>query len=94
MSINKILNNNVVKIIKKNNEELVVMVRLLEFQKKKGDEIDDSKYEKIFVWENKIINEKFIALVNDIPEKYLWIVEKIVIYIYTEEKLNFMYDLI
>ncbi|MEN8079136.1 CAT RNA binding domain-containing protein [Clostridioides difficile] len=49
MSINKILNNNVVKIIKKNNEELVVMVRLLEFQKKKGDEIDDSKYEKIFV---------------------------------------------
>lgn len=86
MIINKILNNNVVTIINENGEEAVVMGRGLAFQKKKGDEIDESKIEKVFVLENKSINEKLLTLVNDIPAKYLEVVEEIVRY--AESKLN------
>lgn len=86
MIINKILNNNVVTIINENSEEAVVMGRGLAFQKKKGDEIDESKIEKVFVLENKSINDKLLTLVNDIPAKYLEIAEEIVRY--AESKLN------
>lgn len=86
MIINKVLNNNVVTIISENGEEAVVMGRGLAFQKKKGDEIDESKIEKIFVLENKSINEKLLTLVNDIPAKYLEIAEDIIKY--AENKLN------
>lgn len=86
MIINKVLNNNVVTIISENGEEAVVMGRGLAFQKKKGDEIDESKIEKIFVLENKSINEKLLTLVNDIPAKYLEVTEEIIKY--AENKLN------
>ena len=86
MIINKVLNNNVVTIINENGEEAVVMGRGLAFQKKKGDEIDESKIEKIFVLENKSINEKLLTLVNDIPAKYLEIAEDIIKY--AENKLS------
>ena len=86
MTINKVLNNNVVTIINENDEEAVVMGRGLAFQKKKGDEIDESKIEKIFVLENKSINQKLLTLVNDIPAKYLEIVEDIIKY--AEDKLG------
>ena len=86
MIINKVLNNNVVTIINENDEEAVVMGRGLAFQKKKGDEIDESKIEKIFVLENKSINEKLLTLVNDIPAKYLEVAENIIKY--AENKLG------
>ena len=86
MIINKVLNNNVVTIISEKGEEAVVMGRGLAFQKKKGDEIDESKIEKIFVLENKSINEKLLTLVNDIPAKYLEIAEDIIKY--AENKLS------
>ena len=86
MIINKVLNNNVVTIINKNDEEEVVMGRGLAFQKKKGDDIDESKIEKIFVLENKSINQKLLTLVNDIPASYLEISEDIIKY--AENKLS------
>ena len=86
MIINKVLNNNVVTIINENDEEAVVMGRGLAFQKKKGDEIDEDKIEKIFVLENKSINQKLLTLVNDIPAKYLEIAEDIIKY--AEDKLG------
>ena len=86
MIINKVLNNNVVTIINENDEEAVVMGRGIAFQKKKGDEIDESKIEKIFVLENKSINEKLLTLVNDIPAKYLEVAENIIKY--AENKLG------
>lgn len=86
MIINKVLNNNVVTIISENSEEEVVMGRGIAFQKKKGDEIDESKIEKIFVLENKSINEKLLTLVNDIPAKYLEAAENIIKY--AENKLG------
>ena len=73
-------------IISENSEEAVVMGRGIAFQKKKGDEIDESKIEKIFVLENKSINEKLLTLVNDIPAKYLEVAENIIKY--AENKLG------
>ena len=86
MLINKVLNNNVVTIINENNQESVVMGRGIAFQKKKGDEIDEDKVDKIFILENKSINDKLITLVNDIPVENLEIAEEIVKY--AEDKLN------
>ena len=62
------------------------MGRGIAFQKKKGDEIDESRVEKIFVLKNKGINEKLLTLVNDIPAKYLEVSEEIIRY--AEDKLN------
>ena len=86
MLINKVLNNNVVTIINENNQESVVMGRGIAFQKKKGDEIDEDKVDKIFILENKSINDKLITLVNDIPVENLEVAEEIVKY--AEAKLN------
>ena len=86
MIIHKVLNNNVVTIINKNNEEAVVMGRGIAFQKKKGDEIDKEKVDKVFVLENKKINDKLISLVNDIPAENLEIAEEVIKY--AENRLN------
>jgi beta-glucoside operon transcriptional antiterminator len=81
-----VLNNNVVTIKNEDNQESVVMGRGIAFQKKKGDEIDEEKIDKIFVLKNKSINDKLITLVNDIPAEYLEISEEVIKY--AEEKLN------
>lgn len=86
MVIHKILNNNVVTIIDENNKEAVVMGRGIAFQKKKGDEIEEEKVEKVFILENKSINDKLLTLINDIPLEYLEISEEIISY--AEKKLN------
>ncbi|SHH68368.1 MULTISPECIES: BglG family transcription antiterminator LicT [Clostridium] len=86
MLISKVLNNNVVTIKNEDNQESVVMGRGIAFQKKKGDEIDEEKIDKIFVLKNKSINDKLITLVNDIPAEYLEISEEVIKY--AEEMLN------
>lgn len=86
MVIHKILNNNVVTIIDENNKEAVVMGRGIAFQKKKGDEIEKEKVEKIFLLEDKNINDKLLTLIKDIPLEYLEISEEIIHY--AESKLN------
>lgn len=86
MVIHKILNNNVVTIIDENNKEAVVMGRGIAFQKKKGDEIEKENIEKVFVLENKSMNDKLITLIKDIPLEYLEISEEIINY--AENKLN------
>lgn len=86
MIISKVLNNNVITIKNENDQEAVVMGRGIAFQKKKGDDIDEDKVEKIFILKNKTINDKLISLVNDIPVENLEIAEEIIKY--AEEKLD------
>ena len=45
--------------------------------------ITESKIEKIFVLENKSINEKLLTLVNDIPAKYLEVAESMNFLLFT-----------
>lgn len=49
MKIDKIVNNNVVQTTSRDGQELVVMGKGLGFQKKVGDELDETKIEKTFV---------------------------------------------
>lgn len=86
MKIYKVLNNNVVTILNNNDKESVVMGRGIAFQKKKGDEIDESKVEKIFVLKNNNLNDKFLKLINDIPLECIEVAEEIIQYV--ESKLE------
>lgn len=86
MKIYKVLNNNVVTILNNNDKESVVMGRGIAFQKKKGDEIDESKVEKIFVLKNNNLNDKFLKLINDIPLECIEVAEEIIQY--AESKLE------
>ncbi len=56
MRIHKILNNNVVCTMKDNETEVVLMGRVW-ISEKVGDAIDESKIEKTFVLEQRIIRE-------------------------------------
>ncbi|WP_411167462.1 BglG family transcription antiterminator LicT [Clostridium sp. MB05] len=90
MIIHKVLNNNAITILNDNNEETVVMGRGIAFQKKKGDEIDKSLINKIFILENKLNTDKLINLISEIPIEYIQIAEEIISYAENklEKKLN------
>ena len=75
-----------VTILNNNDKESVVMGRGIAFQKKKGDEIDDTKVEKIFVLENNNVNDKFLKLINDILVECIEVAEEIISY--AEENLE------
>ena len=47
-NIVKVLNNNVVLSMNENHEDVIVLGNGIAFQKKYGDQIDDSKIERIF----------------------------------------------
>ena len=52
MKIEKVFNNNVVQILGINNEEIIVMGKGLDFQKKPGDEVNQDLIEKRFILQN------------------------------------------
>lgn len=91
MVINKILNNNVVMIIDDvSGLERVVMGRGIAFNKKVGDEIDETKIEKLFMLTNSELKLKLIELVKEIPTEYFSVVEEIVSY--TKKQINIELD--
>ena len=55
MLIHKILNNNVVVILGKNDEEQIVMGKGIAYKKKIGDYIDDNIIDKVFTLTDKFI---------------------------------------
>ena len=79
MIIEKVLNNNVVTTVDpKTRKEMVLMGSGLAFKKKIGDEIDSSRIEKTFLLDNKVENDKFIKLINEISIEVVEISEKII----------------
>lgn len=91
MKIEKILNNNVVTVIDEvTNLEKVIMGRGLAFSKKVGQEIDETKIEKVFSISNPSENLMFQQLINDIPLEYLKVSEKIISH--AKEILNVKFD--
>lgn len=84
IEIEKILNNNVVIVNNKLNQEIIVMGRGLAFQKKVGDAIDNSKIEKTFILEKHGISDKLATLLRDTSELYLNISSKILDYAKTQ----------
>lgn len=80
MVIEKIINNNVVSSRDEAGFETVVMGRGLGFGKKKGDEIDSEKIDKIFRIEDKASLTKFKELIADLPIEYLQVSTEIISY--------------
>ena len=79
MLIDKVLNNNAFISLDENGEEIVVMGKGIAFGKKGNQEVDLTNLNyKIFSNKDKQLNDKFIAIVSDIPEEYLVVTTKIV----------------
>lgn len=91
MKIEKILNNNVLTTIdEETGLEQVIMGRGIAFKKKVGDEVDETKIEKVFEIQNKNENLKFQRLINEIPLEYVRVSEKIISH--AKDKLNVNFD--
>lgn len=78
MNINKSLNNNVAVIVDENGNEKIVMGRGICFQKKAGDPIEEDKIDKTFSLSSPEANNKFQALIKDIPIEHVELGEKII----------------
>lgn len=86
MLIEKIYNNNAVETRDKDHREIVAVGCGLAFKKRVGDEIDDSKIQKIFVLSEPDMNMKFREFLSYIPLDYLTMGNEIISYI--QEKLS------
>lgn len=80
MVINKIFNNNAVVIVGEDGKEKVVMGCGLAFKKKCGDEVDESKIEKVFVLSDPDANNKFLEMMTYIPSEYVELGQDIIKY--------------
>lgn len=92
MIIDKILNNNVITVKNDKNLEKVIMGRGIAFQKKVGDNVDESKIEKVFTITDKKTSNHLQELLVNIPLDYLKITEEIVTYgkTYLGKRINDM----
>lgn len=80
MIIYKILNNNVVLILDKNDEEQIVMGRGIAYKKRVGDEIEENMIDKVFTLSDKNMTNKFTELLEDMPLDYVEVADEIIKY--------------
>ena len=78
MVIHKILNNNLILSRDGQGHEVIVKGCGIAFQKKKGQQVEESRIEKIFTAENAQISKEIQGYLTAIPEKYLDFVEAFV----------------
>ena len=80
MTIDKIINNNVVITVADNGRETVVMGRGIGFQTRAGQRVDEKKIEKRFVLDSKSDTGRFGELVQSIPLEHFEVSMKIIEY--------------
>ena len=80
MTIDKIINNNVVITVADNGQETVVMGRGIGFQTRAGQRVDEKKIEKRFVLDSKSDTGRFGELVQSIPLEHFEVSMKIIEY--------------
>lgn len=80
MTIEKVINNNVVTAIDESNEEVVLMGKGIGFQAKSGEIIPQNKVEKKFVLSGKAEIGKFEEVVSSIPLEHLDVCIEIINY--------------
>lgn len=90
MKVKKVINNNLVKSYNEKNEEILVMGCGIGFKKSIGDEIDESKIEKIYISKDKESSNKLITLLENLPIEYIQSANEIISYakISLGKKLN------
>lgn len=79
MRILKVINNNVVSSVDENQQEVVIMGKGVGFQKKKGDEVEQEKIEKIFCIPRES-SSQFEQLVRDMPYAHMQLAEQVIGY--------------
>jgi Transcriptional antiterminator len=78
MEIIKIINNNIVSSLDEKGRELVVMGKGLGFQSKVGQEIEESRIEKIFRMDTNAETRRLQDLLIDIPMNHVKLVNEII----------------
>ncbi|MDR1930780.1 MAG: PRD domain-containing protein [Treponema sp.] len=78
MTVQKILNNNVAITRNERGQECVVTGRGIVFEKKKGDEIDPARVEKIFALQERGAAERLSRLIENIPPEHLQVCDEII----------------
>lgn len=78
MIIAKILNNNVVVVLDKQQREQVVMGRGLAFQKRVGDTLDTSRIEKVFALQSDELTRRLGELLSQIPLEVITTCDRII----------------
>ena len=80
MTIEKIINNNVVITVADSGQETIVMGKGIGFQAKAGQQVDEKKIEKRFVLDSKSDTGRFGELVASIPLEHFEVCMKIIDY--------------
>ncbi|MCI6783423.1 MAG: PRD domain-containing protein [Lachnospiraceae bacterium] len=79
MQIIKVINNNVISSEDDKGKEIVVMGKGIGFGKKAGEEIDETKIEKIFSLPDESTSQ-FMQVVKDMPYEYIRTAELVIAY--------------
>lgn len=80
LKIEKIINNNVVSSQGRDGREVILMGCGIAFHKKKGEEVDRTKVEKIFYADNEERNSRLKELFSSIPEEHIQLSSEIIDY--------------
>lgn len=78
MKIERILNNNSVTSIDKNNEEVLLLGSGIGFKCRVGDTIDEQKIERYFILKDKNHRSRFQEILESIPQDYIIVAEEII----------------
>lgn len=79
MNIQKVINNNVISAYDENHQEVVIMGRGIGFKAHTGDEIDESKIEKVFRIENEKLSRQFQEILENIPLEHMQLTNEIIL---------------
>lgn len=90
MKIIKTFNNNICLVEDAKHQEMILMGKGIAFGLKKDDEVDPSKIDKKFVFDTKELNDKFNALFDQVPVKYIELSSNIIDY--ATKALNIIFD--
>lgn len=90
MKIIKTFNNNICLVEDAKHQEMILMGKGIAFGLKKDDEVDPNKIDKKFVFDTKELNDKFSALFDQVPVKYIELSSNIIDY--ATKALNIIFD--
>lgn len=90
MKIIKTFNNNICLVEDAKHQEMILMGKGIAFGLKKDDEVDPNKIDKKFVFDTKELNDKFSALFDQVPVKYIELSSNIIDY--AKKALNIIFD--
>lgn len=79
MKIQKIINNNVISALDERGKEIVAMGKGIGYQKRSGQELDETAVEKIFRLESPMM-EQFEELIANMPLIYVQVSDEIISY--------------